>query len=137
MALLNFSLKTDFSIRGELEISLEYEEPENLFVTVHKAYNIKAGNTLRNTSDAFVKVAISGSKFHHETKVSSPLSGYHIDFHIRDRSLIPFENAQVNLAFHPSEIGIINTSMLRQSEGNEWCSPLPPEVAIGHPHIFI
>ncbi|CAH3182601.1 unnamed protein product [Porites evermanni] len=64
-------LETDFSIKGELEISLEYEEPEALFVTVHKAYNIKAGNTLRNTSDAFVKCAISGSNFHHATKVVS------------------------------------------------------------------
>lgn len=64
-------LETDFSIKGELEISLEYEEPETLFVTIHKGYNIKAGNTLRNTSDAFVKCAVSGSKFHHETKVVS------------------------------------------------------------------
>lgn len=64
-------LETDFSIKGELEVSLEYQEPESLFVTVHKAYNIKAGNTLRNTSDAFVKVAVSGINFHQETKVVS------------------------------------------------------------------
>lgn len=64
-------LETDFSIKGELEVSLEYEEPDTLFVTIHKAYNIKACNTLRNSSDAFVKCTISGSKFHHETKVVS------------------------------------------------------------------
>ena len=89
-----------------------YEEPENLFVTVHKAYNIKAGNTLRNTSDAFVKVAVSGLNFHHETKVSSAWSDYHTDIYVRDPSLIPFENVQVNLAFHLSEIGITKTSVL-------------------------
>lgn len=64
-------LETDFSIKGELEISLEYEEPETLIVTIHKAYNIKAGNTFTNTSDAFVKCAISGTDMHHETKVVS------------------------------------------------------------------
>ena len=38
-------------------------------MTIHKAYNIKAGNTFTNTSDAFVKCAISGTDMHHETKV--------------------------------------------------------------------
>lgn len=64
-------LTTDFSIKGELEISLEYEEPETLIVTIHKAFNIKVGNMLRNTSDAFVKCAISGTSFQYETKVVS------------------------------------------------------------------
>nr|XP_058971958.1 uncharacterized protein LOC131798310 isoform X4 [Pocillopora verrucosa] len=63
-----FQKQTDFSIKGELKISLEYEEPETLIVTIHKAFNIKAGNTLRNTSDAFVKCAISGTSFQYETK---------------------------------------------------------------------
>ena len=66
---INLHLQTDFSIKGELEISLEYEEPETLIVTIHKAFNIKAGNTLRNTSDAFVKCAISGTSFQYETEV--------------------------------------------------------------------
>ena len=66
---INLHLQTDFSIKGEIEISLEYEEPETLIVTIHKAFNIKAGNTLRNTSDAFVNCAISGTSFQYETEV--------------------------------------------------------------------
>lgn len=67
-------------------------------MTIHKAYNIKAGNTFTNTSDAFVKCAISGTDMHHETKVGNGTSdtdylpcqfsfGFHI-FNIADNYLV-------------------------------------------------
>ena len=58
---INLHLQTDFSIKGDLEIGFECEEPETLIVTIHKAFNIKTGNTLRNTTNTFVKCAISGT----------------------------------------------------------------------------
>ena len=58
---INLHLQTDFSIKGDLEIGFESEEPETLIVTIHKAFNIKTGNTLRNTTNTFVKCAISGT----------------------------------------------------------------------------
>ena len=61
--------QTDFSISGELELTLEYEEPETLIATVHQAQNIKAANSLSNSSDAYIKCAVTGMAGHEETKV--------------------------------------------------------------------
>lgn len=62
-------LQTDFSITGELELSLEYVEPETLVATIHQARDIRAANSLTSTSDAYVKCAVTGMAGHEQTKV--------------------------------------------------------------------
>ncbi|EDO49802.1 predicted protein, partial [Nematostella vectensis] len=51
-------LQTDFSITGELDVTVEYLEPDTLAVTIHKATNLKSSNSMANTSDAYVRCSV-------------------------------------------------------------------------------
>ncbi|KXJ21251.1 synaptotagmin-10 [Exaiptasia diaphana] len=65
-------LQTDFSITGTLDVTLEHQDSENmLLVTINSAANLKASNTLSNTSDAYVRCSVSGLKYSEETAVVS------------------------------------------------------------------
>ena len=67
--------QTDLHISGDLEITLAYELPQTLKVTVHKA----TGLTNRYEDGApnpFVKLQIPGVQFVHQTVVSNTKYGF-------------------------------------------------------------
>ncbi|KAK3101636.1 hypothetical protein FSP39_005068 [Pinctada imbricata] len=54
------NMETDFGISGELEVTVRYEVPQSLFVTVHRASGLSARDAGK-TADPFVKLTIPGT----------------------------------------------------------------------------
>lgn len=59
----------DVNITGSMDVTLDFIEPDNLFITIHEARDVKAVNTLSNTSDPYTRISISGVPNKLETKV--------------------------------------------------------------------
>ena len=57
------------NITGSMDVSLDFIEPDNLFVSIHEARDLKAVNTLSNSSDPYTRISISGVSNKMETKV--------------------------------------------------------------------
>ena len=60
--------QTDLSISGDLDISVAFQAPKTLLVTVHGANNL-APRDEGGSADPFVKVAVSGCDHLFQTQV--------------------------------------------------------------------
>ncbi|KAL3853077.1 hypothetical protein ACJMK2_016656 [Sinanodonta woodiana] len=60
--------ETDLSIKGELQISMAFQAPNTLLVTVHGANNLSPRDE-DGLADPFVKISIPGTHTLHQTKV--------------------------------------------------------------------
>ena len=67
-----FSLYTDESITGEVEVSLQFNEPNMFSITLHQGYHLKIANSTRETSNPFARVYATGLPNKYETKVRFP-----------------------------------------------------------------
>ncbi|KAK7499954.1 hypothetical protein BaRGS_00008802 [Batillaria attramentaria] len=61
-------METDLNVTGELEVSMVYQQPDQLFVTVHKAQGLspRSGN---QSADPFIKLAIPGLGSVHSSEI--------------------------------------------------------------------
>lgn len=84
-----FKFQTDFSISGDLDISVAFQAPHTLLVTVHGANNL-APRDEGETADPFVKVAVSGCNKVFQTQVcdwqTRTLTWVFLSFHSRYKS---------------------------------------------------
>lgn len=55
---------------GDLEVSVEFEHPSTLLVTIHGAHGLSARDE-DHLADPFVKVTIPGTKTMHQTEVNN------------------------------------------------------------------
>ena len=69
--------QTDLSISGTLDVSIVFQPPRTLLVTVHGANGL-APRDAGNTSDPFVKVAVPGCDRMFQSQVSEPTTSYTI-----------------------------------------------------------
>ncbi|KAJ8301633.1 hypothetical protein KUTeg_020620 [Tegillarca granosa] len=60
--------ETDLSITGEIDITVAFQMPQSLFVTIHRATGLAARDE-GNASDPFVKLTIPGTSVLYQTQV--------------------------------------------------------------------
>ena len=60
--------QTDLSISGSIDVSIAFQPPRTLLVTVHGASNL-APRDVGQSADPFVKVAVPGSDHVFQTQV--------------------------------------------------------------------
>lgn len=63
-----FILQTDLDVTGDLEVSVEFQHPSSLLVTIHGAHGLSARDNV-SLADPFVKVTVPGTKLMFQTKV--------------------------------------------------------------------
>ena len=61
------NMETDLDVCGDLEVSVEFEHPSTLLVTIHGAHGLSARDE-DHLADPFVKVTIPGTKAMHQTE---------------------------------------------------------------------
>ncbi|XP_076091952.1 synaptotagmin-10-like [Mytilus galloprovincialis] len=63
----NLNMETDLDVTGDLEVSVEFQHPSSLLVTIHGAHGLSARDDV-SLADPFVKVTVPGTKLMFQTK---------------------------------------------------------------------
>ena len=61
-------LQTDLDITGDLEVSVAFQPPSTLLVTIHGAHDLSPREE-ESLADPFVKVTVPGTKTMYQTQV--------------------------------------------------------------------
>lgn len=63
----SLNMETDLDIDGDLDVSVEFEHPSTLLVTIHSAHDLSSRDE-NSLADPFVKVTVPGTKTIYQTK---------------------------------------------------------------------